>query len=368
MHVGEYRINNPEEIETPEFLVYEEMVQYNIDQVIRICGFAERVVPHVKTHKSTAVLARQMASGLRSFKCATLREAELLLENGVDELIFAYPLIHPKKIHRFLSLKKQYSDVSVKAIVSTPEHLEGLSSAVRREGMDLDVYVDLDTGMRRTGVQPGKEAADFYIKAAASKGINVLGIHIFDGQTLYTPDLDERKQLVNTSIEYMHHVWEHAARNQLDIIDNVVGGSWSFHLYLGEDNVRVSPGTWVYWDSRNVTMDELPFKIAAVVLGQVVDRDPEMDTVTTDVGSKSCSPDQPMSNRFTVIGHPNAELSSQSEEHGVIKLNGESLNVGDFFLAAPGHACTTTVKFPYANVVNRQGDIIGQYDHDARDH
>ena len=368
MHVGEYCISNPENIETPEFLVYEEMVQYNIDEIIRICGSAERIIPHVKTHKSTAVLKRQMASGLRSFKCATLREAELLLRNGVDEMIFAYPLIHPKKIQRFLSLKKKYSDASVKAIVGTPEHLEGLSEAIRREGMELDVYVDLDTGMRRTGVQPGQEAAEFYLEAASTKGINVLGIHIFDGQTLYKPDQDERKQLVSTSIGYMHQVWEHAARNQLEIIDNVVGGSWSFHLYLDEDNVRVSPGTWVYWDSRNATMDELPFKIAAVVLGQVVDRDPGMDTVTTDVGSKSCSPDQPMPNRFTIIGHPNAELLSQSEEHGVIKLNGESIDVGDFFLAAPGHACTTTVKFPFANVVNRHDEIIGRYDHDARDH
>ena len=93
-----------------------------------------------------------------------------------------------------------------------------------------------------------------------------------------------------------------------------------------------------------------------------------MDTVTTDVGSKACSPDQPMSNRFTIIGHPAAELLSQSEEHGVIKLNNESIDVGDFFLAAPGHACTTTVKFPFANVVDCHGEIIGRYDHDARDH
>ena len=368
MQVGEYRIINPESIETPEFLVYEEMLQYNINEVIRVCGSSERIVPHVKTHKSAAVLKLQMDSGLRSFKCATLREAELLLKNGVDEIIFAYPLVHPKKIHRFLSLKKEYSEASVKAIVSTREHLEGLSTAIQKENMELDVYVDLDTGMRRTGVQPGQEAAHFYLETASTKGINVLGIHIFDGQTLYKPDKDERIQLVNTSIGHMHQVWEHAANNQLDIIDNVVGGSWSFHLYLDEPNVRVSPGTWIYWDSRNSTMDELPFKIAAVVLGQVVDRDPEMDTVTTDVGSKSCSPDQPMPNRFTVIGHPNAELASQSEEHGVIKLNGEKMDVGDFFFAAPGHACTTTVKFPFANVVNRHGKIIGRYDHDARDH
>ena len=73
-----------------------------------------------------------MDAGFRSFKCATLREAELLLENGVEELIFAYPLVHPKKIDRFLDLKKQYSDASIKAIVSTPEHLDALSNALSK--------------------------------------------------------------------------------------------------------------------------------------------------------------------------------------------------------------------------------------------
>ena len=91
MQVGEYRLNNPHDIETPEFLVYEDMVGFNIDAVIRVCGSVDRIVPHAKTHKSAAVLERQMDAGMRSYKCATLREAELLVEHGVDELIFAYP-------------------------------------------------------------------------------------------------------------------------------------------------------------------------------------------------------------------------------------------------------------------------------------
>ena len=134
MQVGEYRLNNPQDIETPEFLVYEDMVGYNIDAVIRVCGSVDRIVPHAKTHKSAAVLERQMDAGLRSYKCATLREADLLVEHGVDELIFAYPLVHPKKIERLARLKKDNPDTIVRAIVSTPEHLEGLSAVMRREG------------------------------------------------------------------------------------------------------------------------------------------------------------------------------------------------------------------------------------------
>ena len=114
-------------------------------------------------------------------------------------------------------------------------------------------------------------------------------------------------------------------------------------------------------------MGELPFEIASLILGQVVDRDPEMDTVTVDIGSKACSSDQPLEHRFRIIGYDKAILILQSEEHGVIKLNGEKMEVGDFVLAAPGHACTMTVKFPSTNIVDQEGNIRGKFIHSARD-
>ena len=367
MEIDGYRVKRPEDIETPAFLVYQDLVQHNIDELLRVCGSPERVVPHAKTHKSAEVLRLQMAAGMTSFKCATLREAELLAENGAKEIIIAYPLLHPRKISRFMALKERYPDIDLKVIVGTPEHLGALSEAAVAQKTEVGVYVDLDTGMRRTGVQPGEEAGRFYAEAASTPALNAVGVHVFDGQALYKPDIEERKDLVETSLGYIHDLWDRAANQGLEVQDNVVAGSWSFHLYLQDERIRVSPGTWVYWDSRNATMKELGFKVAAVVLGQVVDRDPGQDTVTADLGSKAVAPDQPTPVRFKVVGHPAAELVAQSEEHGVIKLNGESIDVGDFILASPGHACTTTVKYPYALVVDGSGEVVGRYDHQARD-
>ena len=369
MEIDGYLLDDPEAIDTPAFLVYEDMVQHNIGEVLRVCGSVDRLVAHAKTHKSTDVLNLQIAAGIRSYKCATLREAEMLADANVDEIVIAYPMLHPRKRERLVSLMQKFPKIEVKAIVSTPDHLAGLSESMVASGLELGVYLDLDTGMRRTGAQPGAEAGEIYVQAAQTPGLRALGVHVFDGHTLYKPDEAERQALVDTSIGYMHEVWEVAERHGIAADDNLAGGSWSFHLYLGEDanKVRVTPGTWVYWDSRNATIPELDFKVAAVVLGQVIDSDPGMDTVTTDLGSKTCSPDQPMEHRFKLVGYPAAELTAQSEEHGVLRLNGETLAVGDLVLAAPGHACTTTVKFPYALVVDSGGQIAGRYDHDARD-
>ena len=369
LQIEEYKLQNPNSFDTPSLLIFEDMLSYNLEEIIKICKSPKNIVPHIKTHKSLDILKLQIASGITSFKCATLKEAELLANSnsGVQEIIISYPIIHIQKIIRLIKLMKDFPNIKWRTIVSTKEHLETLSNFMKNSSLQADVYMDLDTGMHRTGVEPGDEAVKFFIDAKNYSSINILGIHIFDGQTLYKPNIEERSSLVKKSIEYMRYIKNELTKKNITITDNVVGGSWSFHLYLNEPNTRVSPGTWIYWDSRNATQEELNFKIASVVIGQVIDIDYKRDTITTDIGSKSISPDQPIDVRLKLIGKDKAELIAQSEEHGVIKLNGESLDVGDLILAAPGHACTTTILYPHSNLIDKKGNFIKKIPHEARD-
>ena len=367
MQLGKYRLNHPESLDTPAMLTYPHLVQRNIEEVIKICGGADRIVPHAKTHKSPDVLRMQVDMGLTSFKCATLKEAEIAAENGATEIVMAYPMIHPRKLDRLAKLMATYSEVDVRAIASTQQHLSSLSSTMREARQSVGVYMDLDTGMRRTGVQPGDAAYGFYDSIASADFLDPLGVHVFDGETLYIPDFHEREIMVKGNLSHLENIWEQADKRGIPVTDNLAGGSWSFIHYVEDLRIRVTPGTWAYWDTRNSEMEELEFEIASLVLGQVIDRDDEMGTVTLDIGSKACSSDQPLEHRFRLIDFPYTELVQQSEEHGVVKLNGESLDVGQFVLAAPGHACTLTVKFPYTNVIDENGDRVGSFEHAARD-
>ncbi|MFL2761975.1 MAG: alanine racemase [Dehalococcoidia bacterium] len=367
MQQGIYKLSNPTELDTPAMITYPHIVQENIDEIIRICGDPEKIVPHSKTHKSSDVLKMQLEKGIKSFKCATLKEAEMVAGCGGSEVVIAYPMVHPRKLERFSNLVESFPDTTFMAIASTRLHLNLLSEASKRSGADIGVYMDLDTGMRRTGVQPGKEANQFYQSIEKTGGIVPIGLHVFDGETTYIPDFEKRANIVKDNISKMEEIWDEANKNGIEVRDNLAGGSWSFQHYVDHPNIRPTPGTWIYWDSRNSQMNELGFEIASLVLGQVIDEDLEMGTVTIDIGSKSCSSDQPLEHRFKLVQYPDTELVLQNEEHGVVKLNGTSLNVGDFVIAAPGHACTLTVKFPYTNVVSKEGKLIGRFVHDARD-
>ena len=129
-----------------------------------------------------------------------------------------------------------------------------------------------------------------------------------------------------------------------------------------------SPGTFVYWDAGySASMPDIPFRCAALVLTQVVDRYPDAGTITTDLGSKGISSDLQVEERAFLLGHDEAELTAQSEEHGTFRILGELPRVGDYLLAVPGHICPTTIRYPGIHVVDDAGEVVDYYWHTARD-
>ena len=77
-----YTIHDTSQIVTPAMLVFAEIVESNLDEMLRIAGGAARLRPHCKTHKMAAVAKLQLGRGITRHKCATLAEAEMLAEAG----------------------------------------------------------------------------------------------------------------------------------------------------------------------------------------------------------------------------------------------------------------------------------------------
>ncbi len=367
MQVNEYVLKNPDTLETPVMLVFQDQLEHNIASIIKVTGGPDRVVPHFKTHKSKEVLKQCLAAGIQSYKCATLREAEVLAEGGARQILIAYPMLHPQKLNRLMELMSTHSDIDFRIIFSHKAHVDAVAPLLNKHNKEIVAYIDLDTGMHRTGAQPGTEAIELYLAASRTPRISVVGTHLFDGHTSYQPDVAIRTDSVKQSLDHIHNLWEEVAKQGCPASDNVIGGSWSFHLYKDEPTIRMSPGTFIYWDHMNAMIPELPFKVAGVVLGQVIDRNVDKDTLTVDIGSKAITDDLEMKNRFKVAGNANISLVSQSEEHGVITRSDSDLRLGDFIFALPGHACTTTTKYPEALVIDQAGNVTHSYKHDARD-
>jgi len=357
-----YKIKNIESIETPEHLIFEEKVNHNIESIISLVGDKKRIIPHAKTHKSKDTLNILIASGITRHKTSTINELEILAECKPEELILAYPIASKLKANRLSKIIEKFPDTKFSTIVSNIYHFDLVKDIENLNG----IYIDLDTGMNRTGIL--KEKVEEFLKYIVSnKTQKIKGIHAYDGQTYGIVNIEDR--LINTrktlsEIRFVEKIMKEKFSIDSEII---VGGSWSFHFYIDQRDIKLSPGTWIYWDASNVRQKELNFEIAGVVLGQVIDENPTNETVTIDIGAKAISSDPLTESRLHLIDKPNAKLVHQNEEHGIIKLNGENLKLGDYVLAQPGHACTVTPKYNRALKIDKNGDVSGVITPHARD-
>ena len=358
-----YKLNNPELIETPEHLIFEEKVDHNIKSIISLVGNTDRLIPHAKTHKSKDTLKKLINQGITKHKTSTLNELEILAECEPDLLILAYPITSKIKSERLSKIVKKFPKTKFSTIISTKYHYDLIKEINNLDGF----YIDLDTGMNRTGVlrENVDELLD-YIRMSKNK--NLKGIHAYDGQTYGIVSIEERtldtKKTLSDIRDVEAQIKEKFSSNECEII---VGGSWSFHFYIDQKDIKLSPGTWIYWDASNSKQKELDFEIAGLVLGQVIDENIDNGTVTIDIGAKAISSDPLTENRLHLIDKPNSKLIFQNEEHGIIQLNGDSLTIGDYVLAKPGHACTVTPKYNRALSIDKSGNINGIITPHARD-
>jgi D-serine deaminase-like pyridoxal phosphate-dependent protein len=227
--------------------------------------------------------------------------------------------------------------------------------------------LDLDAGMHRTGIGFGPDATKLYREIDAHPFLQPSGFHLFDGHDRFS-DVVQREAAAQRNIEALQEFQQQIETAGMSVPCVVAGGSVSFAYYARTKGMHGSPGTFIYWDAGNSTaMPDMPFRCAALILTQVVDRYPDAGTITTDLGCKVISSDLPLEERAYLLGQDTAALVSQSEEHGVFRIRGELPRVGDYLLALPGHICPTTIRYPGIHVIDTAGNVVDYYLHTARD-
>jgi len=355
---------------TPCLLVHMDRVRSNIARVLELLGGdALRWRPHVKTTKIPEVWAELAAAGLRHFKCATTREADVLgrtlAECGVEEsdVLVAYPHVGPALLqlgrvaerHPQTRYSVLVEDIALLALV--PEQVE--------------VFVDLNPGMNRTGVPLSD--VERVLELAQAAGARFRGLHFYDGH-LHEPDLEVRERAIHAGYDELLALRDQVQTAGAPVGEVITSGTPAL-LYaidyaplreLEGTTHRVSPGTVVFHDQRseeeNPDLDLLP---AATVLTRVVSH-PTADLATCDAGSKAVASEagDPVA---SVLGHPDWEATPPNEEHLPIRVPGELPPRGTELLLVPRHVCPT-VNLAERAVLLEGGELKGVVDVAARAH
>ncbi|WP_245236026.1 alanine racemase [Streptomyces durhamensis] len=168
----------PDGLATPALVIDMDVLESNIARMAeasRAQGFALR--PHDKAHKCAQIADLQLQAGAPGLSVDTIGEAEAFAQVGVDDLFIAYPVwLDADKAHR---LRRLADDAALKAGVESVDGVQRLGNAVRGSDRPVEVLVEVDSGSRRTGVQP--HTAGQVAKAAADAGLSVAGVFTFPG-------------------------------------------------------------------------------------------------------------------------------------------------------------------------------------------
>jgi D-serine deaminase-like pyridoxal phosphate-dependent protein len=350
-----YTIDNINRIDTPALVLYKDRVHQNIQHAISLVKNIQNLRPHVKTNKIAEVCRMMMDAGIDKFKCATIAEAEMLAMINAKDVLLAYQPVGPKA-ERLMTLARHYPDTSFSCLVDDFEAASGLSHIFSHAGLMLNVLIDINTGMNRTGIRPQK-AYNLFEELKVLSGMNVIGLHAYDGH-LKDPDPERRQHDSDAAfyeINKLINQLQNKTKNKMKV---VAGGSPTFPTHV-KRNVECSPGTFVFWDwGYKHQFPEMPFEYAALVISRVISVVNE-NTITTDLGYKAVASENPLP-RVYFLNAPGSIALSHSEEHLSLKVPDSSLyKVGDVLYGIPVHICPTVALYDKAILIeNMQATII----------
>ena len=356
-------IDNIDAVPSPALLIFQERVEQNIRKMVSMAGSPDRLRPHVKTHKMSAIIKIKQQYGISRFKCATLAEAEMVAKCGGKDILLAMQPVGPH-IGLFFKLQEHYPHSSFSVLVDSPEVASSFSQLAVRMNQSATLWLDINNGMNRTGILP-ESALMLYSDILKMPCIKVSGLHVYDGH-IHNSDFEERKAVVEKDYATVIQLVDRIIKEGMPAPAIVAGGSPTFPIHAMRKGVETSPGTTVLWDAGyKAQFPDMDFLEAAVLLMRVVSK-PNRNLLCLDLGHKAIAAEmQPP--RLRILGLDAFRFISHSEEHLVIEFpQAEEFKPGDCLIGIPWHICPTVPRYSSAFVV-KGGKITGEWKVDARD-
>ena len=355
------RIANLESVPSPALLFDVDAIRRNFDLMLRIVGGdASKLRPHIKTHKCGEILELQHGLGIRQVKAATIAEAELSAQSGMNDVLISYPLVGPN-VTRLFQLIDAYPETQFSCLVDCEE---ALGAFVGTGHGPIPLFVDLDCGMHRTGIAPGPGVVALVRAIVANPALRFAGLHAYDGH-IHDASLEARTEQFEAAMAIVEETLGAIESEVGPVPLLVAGGSPTFGLHavraLSEPRPRhCSPGTTVLWDcGYGPNYTDLPFEAAAFLLTRVISH-PGGGRICLDLGHKAVAAENPITRRVAFPAIPDAEFLSQSEEHLVLGVADPSaLPIGTELVGIPKHVCPTVALHQEARLI-RDGAITGE--------
>jgi 3-hydroxy-D-aspartate aldolase len=311
-------------LDTPALLIDRAALDRNIAAMAahaRAVGVALR--PHAKTHKSLAIARRQVEAGALGICCATLGEAEVMVQGGIPGIHITSPQVTDAKIARLAALNGA-SHKGLSVVVDDAANLAALDRAARGTGRRLDVLIDFDAGQGRTGVATEAALRSLVHAALAAEGLAFCGIQSYSGNLQHIPVRAERRARALAAVEALGAMVARLRGEGIAVPIVTGGGTGTFDLDPeGRVFTELQVGSYVFMDVqyRQALADgrnAMPFETALFVAAAVVSANHD-GYVTTDAGLKAFATEGPAP-ELAAGAPPGSRYEFFGDEHGRLVL------------------------------------------------
>ncbi len=328
------------DLPTPSLLVDADAFEHNVATMSAALP-GDRLRPHVKAFKSTALAAALADAGHRSFCCATMREMEGMAAAGLgDDLLLANEVADASRLGALAA--SGTARVTV-AVDSEPTVEAAVAGGV------TEVLIDVNVGLPRCGCDPAD--AGRLADLARAKGLTVRGTMGYEGHVVGIEDRGERERKCRESMEVL-------ATAQVDVGGEVVSAGGTGTYDINTFATEIQAGSFTLMDGAYAALD-IPFRRAAVVWTTVISVN-VAGWAVCDAGLKALGMDH---------GNPTLEGTDVwfcPDEHTTFGA-GEAfpVRVGDRLRLLPEHIDPTVAKHERLHVV-RDDEVVDTWDVDLR--
>ncbi|MFN6964657.1 MAG: alanine racemase [Pyrinomonadaceae bacterium] len=335
-----------------------------------------RLRPHIKTHKCIEVARIQTEGFDGAITVSTLEEARAFAKHGFTDITYAVP-IERGKFGAAIEILK--SGVKLDLLTDDAEASRELDEAAGRAGVKFDVFLKIDSGTHRVGVEPHtEEAVKIPRQISDSKHLNFAGILTHAGHSY---NAKSKQEILDVARRERNVMVEHAERLRamsIEVPTVSIGSTPTISLVdhlSGIDEVR--PGNYIFFDNFQATLGSCGFEDTALtVLTAVVHKDKRRRKLVVDSGAIALSKDRGPVGLDPGCGYGRVldldgidtgmRVTSLSQEHGEIECHGDNehfdrLKVGDRLRILANHSCLTAAQHDRYNVME-DGRIVDRWE------
>lgn len=364
-----------ETIKTPSLIVDVERMKRNAGQMTaRAKQLNSALRPHVKTHRCLEIARLQTEDGA-GIMVSTLAEAHFFSQNGFSDITYGVP-IEAGKFAEAIAIAKTIERFSV--LTDDTETAKLLNETARKENIELDVFVKIDCGYHRCGVEPNAaEACSIPRLISDSTNLNFAGILTHAGHSYHADSPEKLLEIARQERDLMRNLAEELRGAGLTVPDVSIGSTPTMsaidHL---EGITELRCGNYIFFDAFQAKLGSCRFEDCALtVLAAIVHRDLQRRKIVVDAGAIALSKDRGAvefdqkcgyGRVFDLAGNDlNLRVQSLSQEHGEITVSDEaifnSLKVGSRVRILANHSCLTAAQHSHYHILEG-GKIVDRWE------